>query len=98
MANLDKDGEALLSPMPTVIARSLLDDPRYVKCPRCWHMHSVKENYDSLCDRCCLVLIDAHQDHASVPHILANRAAQRVKYAPIVSPMQVQPLPVSSCQ
>lgn len=72
----DKDGEALLSPTPTVVARSLRDDPNYVKCPRCWHYHTVRLNHDCLCDRCCAALVEAHPDHVSVPFILANRQAQ----------------------
>ena len=73
----DKDGEALLSPMLTVVARSLKDDPNYAKCPRCWHMHTALLNYDCLCDRCCNVLVESWPDHASVPFITASKEAQK---------------------
>lgn len=73
----DKDGEALMSPMVTAIARSLRDDLNYIKCPRCWHMHTVLLNYDGLCDRCCSVLIEAWPNHESAPFIIASRDAQQ---------------------
>jgi hypothetical protein len=76
----DKDYEALLSPMPTIVARSLRDDPNYAKCPRCWHMHTVLTNHDKLCDRCCITLIQAWPDHESVPLILACRETQRQQF------------------
>jgi len=79
-AQADMDCEALMSPMPTAIARSLRDDPAYCKCPRCWHFHTVKENHDELCDRCCRVLIDEWPRHESVPKIKASLEAQRRKY------------------
>lgn len=50
------------------------------KCPRCWHYHTVRENRDNLCDRCCLAIIEGWPDHESVPHIKAARARQRAKY------------------
>ena len=53
---------------------------RNVKCPRCWHWHGVVENYDSLCDRCCDVLVRDYPDHESVPFIKQCLAAQREKY------------------
>lgn len=80
----DKEYEALANPMPTIIAKSMRDDPNYVKCPRCWHYHGVKENHDHLCDCCCKVLIENFSDHVSVPLIKANQDAQRAKYT--VSP------------
>jgi hypothetical protein len=33
-----------------------------VKCPRCWHYHYVRENYDNLCDRCCRTILDDHPE------------------------------------
>jgi hypothetical protein len=78
-AEHDLDYEILASPMPRVVVTALRDNPDYVKCPRCWHYHAIKENHDSLCDRCCNVLIDAWPDHPSTPLIKANMAAQREK-------------------
>jgi hypothetical protein len=37
---------------------SLAKDPNYVKCPRCWKYHAVKDNFMSLCDTCCRVLLE----------------------------------------
>lgn len=76
-AAADKDGEALMSPHQTIVARSIAADPNYVKCPRCWHYHTVLLNYDALCDRCCQVILEGFPDHASVPFIRANQEAQR---------------------
>lgn len=52
-----------------------------VKCPRCWHYHGVRENHDSLCDRCCLVLIDRFPDFDETPKVKASLEAQKEKYA-----------------
>ena len=69
---------ALMCPQPTVVVESLANDPDYVKCPRCWHYtHEGLLNFDGLCDRCCNVLVDAHKDHVSVPHILKAWEKQR---------------------
>jgi hypothetical protein len=73
----DRDAEALMSPMPTAVARSLKDDPNYIKCPRCWHMHTVLLNFDGLCDRCCNELVADWPGHESVPFIRACREAQK---------------------
>lgn len=59
---------------------SLKDDPNYVKCPRCWNYHAVKENFDGLCDRCWPVLLKDYPDHWSVKGIKESIKAQRVKY------------------
>lgn len=77
----DRDCEALLSPLTTVIVRSLRDDPNYTKCPRCWHFHAVRLNYEGLCDRCCKVLIEDWPNHESVPGIVASREAQRQQFS-----------------
>jgi hypothetical protein len=76
-AEADKDGAALLSPHLTTVARALADDPNYVKCPRCWHYHTVLLNHDNLCDRCCHAILEGWPEHESVPFIIANRAAQQ---------------------
>jgi hypothetical protein len=80
-SDADKDCVALLSPMPTIVARSLRDDQNYAKCPRCWHMHTVLINHDKLCDRCCNVLIQVWPDHVSVPFILACCETQRKQFS-----------------
>jgi hypothetical protein len=71
----------LMHPQPSVVVRSLKDDPSYVKCPRCWHYHSVRINYDSLCDCCQLVILREHPDHESAPHIKSNIEQQRIKWS-----------------
>ena len=81
-AHADAECEALMSPLPSVVVRSLRDDPDWVKCPRCWHYHTIKDNYDHLCDRCCLALIEGWPDHPSTPHIVALRAAQQSQFGP----------------
>lgn len=75
--------EESLSPCSKFDVRvtALRDDPNYVKCPRCWIYHSIKDNYDCLCDRCCRVLVDAFPNHESVPHIKASYEAQRMRYS-----------------
>lgn len=72
----DEQYEQLSSPQPTVVVRSLANDPDYTKCPRCWHYtHEGLHNHDSLCDRCCRVLIDHYPNHESVARILERRQA-----------------------
>lgn len=41
-----------------VRVESLKDNPNYVKCPHCWQYHSVHGNYENLCDRCCLSILE----------------------------------------
>ena len=66
----DTQYEALSCPQPTALVQSLMSDPDYTKCPRCWHYtHEGLHNHDGLCDRCCRVLVDAWPDHESVPYI-----------------------------
>lgn len=49
------------------------------KCPRCYrHTPEGRFNYDSLCDRCCDVLISHFPDHWSVPNIKDVRAKQAI--------------------
>jgi hypothetical protein len=72
----DEQYEQLSSLQPTVVVRSLANDPDYTKCPRCWHYtHEGLHNHDGLCDRCCRVLIDHYPNHESVAHILERRQA-----------------------
>ena len=76
----DREYEILSSLMPRVVVTSMLDNPRAVKCPRCWHYHTVGENHDNLCDRCCHVMMNAWPGHLATPLIKANFEAQRAKY------------------
>mgnify|MGYP000930103236 CR=1 FL=1 len=73
----DERLNALLCPQPTAIVTSLANDPNFVKCPRCWHYHSVKLNHDNLCDRCCRVMVENFPDHEQTPFILASLEKQR---------------------
>ena len=52
----------------------------YNQCPRCYHYHSIQNNYDNLCDRCWPHLIKHYPNHWSVPYIKENIKAQRKKY------------------
>ena len=76
-AEADRAHDALFSPDCAVEVEAVRDNPAYGRCPRCWHYHTVKLNYDHLCDRCCIVLMSAWPDHVSVPHIRGNWEAQR---------------------
>ena len=60
---------------------SFANDLNYVKCPRCWHYtHTGLHNHDNLCDRCCLVMIEAWPDHPATPLIKQNLEHQRQTY------------------
>jgi hypothetical protein len=73
--------KALMSPQPTIVALSLVDNPDYVKCPRCWHYtHEGLHNHDNLCDRCCNVLLSDFPDHESIPHIKESRERQKQQF------------------
>jgi hypothetical protein len=66
-----------------VMAKSLANNPDYVKCPRCWHYtHEGKHNYDNLCDRCCTTIINEHPEfNVEVTNgILKMQEEQRIKY------------------
>jgi hypothetical protein len=65
-----------------------MDDGRNVKCPRCWHWHGVRENFDNLCDSCCKVILADFPNHPSVAHIRAAYDAQARKYG-------IKPTPAS---
>ena len=61
--------EELFCPQPTVVVRSLANDPNYTKCPRCWHYtHEGTHNHDGLCDRCINVL---REDYPNDPRTIA---------------------------
>jgi len=50
-----------------------LDSDTYSKCPRCYTYHSVRGNFDNLCDACAETIVKNFPDHASVPSIRALR-------------------------
>ena len=77
----DQHAEALMCPQPAVVVLAMQGDPRYAKCPRCWHFHGALLNHDALCDRCCNSILEGWPDHESVPFIRANRAAQARYFA-----------------
>jgi hypothetical protein len=50
------------------------DPETYAKCPRCYGHHSVRGNFDNLCDGCVKTILEHFPDHESVPHIRAALA------------------------
>lgn len=56
------------------------ENPRNVKCPRCWQYHMVVGNFDNLCDRCQNVILTDYPEHESVAGIRAGIAAQLEKF------------------
>ena len=65
---------------PLFIQVESANNGRNVKCPRCWRWHGVIENYDDLCDRCQLVILEDHPDFEAVPFILESLQKQADKY------------------
>jgi len=80
----------------TILVESIRDNPDYVKCPRCLHYHTAKENFghteedilldpylskEKLCDRCTHIILNQHPNHPSVPFILKSLVEQRKKYS-----------------
>jgi hypothetical protein len=59
-----------------------LDRETYLKCPRCYGLHSIHGNFDNLCDRCQQTILEHFPDHPSVPHIRAALEAFNAK-APV---------------
>ena len=47
------------------------DAETFAKCPRCYGLHSVRGNFDNLCDTCQETILEHFPDHASVPFIRA---------------------------
>ncbi len=77
----DQQYTALMCPQPTMLVKSLANDPNYIKCPRCWHYtHEGLENHDGLCDRCVNVMIEAYPDHAQTPAIREKRKQSQTKW------------------
>lgn len=58
-------------------ARDTIDN---IKCPRCKRYHVILDNYDNLCDRCIVALVNDFPDHESVPFILKSIKEQVQKY------------------
>jgi hypothetical protein len=65
------------------------------KCPRCWHIHTVNDNHDDLCDRCCHAIMNGWPGHESVPHIVAAMNAQRLKYSNNLTVVDTIQVPVA---
>lgn len=63
-----------------VEVQSLAHNYDYVKCPRCWHYHTIKINHDGLCDRCCRVMLQNFQNHPSTPLIAKSLEMQRNRF------------------
>lgn len=60
----------------TIDVKSLVGNPDYVRCPRCWTYHTVMLNHDGLCDRCQNAILTDMPDHESVPFIKTCLEAQ----------------------
>jgi hypothetical protein len=50
------------------------DPETYNKCPRCYGLHSIRGNFDNLCDGCVKTILEHFPNHESVPHIKAALA------------------------
>lgn len=48
-----------------------LDEETYHECPRCKQHHSIRGNFDDLCDSCQQTILEHFPNHESVPHIQA---------------------------
>jgi len=46
-----------------------LDTNTYARCPRCYCHHSVRGNFDNLCDNCQQTILIHFPEHESVPFI-----------------------------
>jgi hypothetical protein len=49
-------------------------DSDYVKCPRCYGHHTVKVNFDGLCDYCCSTILTYFPEHESAALIKQSLA------------------------
>lgn len=61
-----------------VIATAVKGDPNFAQCLRCRKYHRMIHNHDSLCDRCCRVLVEI--GHESTADIRAAYDRQRERY------------------
>ena len=50
------------------------DAETYFHCPRCYGEHSVRGNFDNLCDGCVKTILEHFPEHESVPLITAALA------------------------
>ena len=75
----DKDYEKLANG-PHVHIESLSNNPDWVKCPRCWHYHTILLNHQGLCDRCCWVLLTAWPNDDLAIGVLDNWKRQDAYY------------------
>lgn len=70
----------LLNPASDLLREPDDSDPNAVKCPRCWHYHYIKMNFDNLCDNCCHIILDCFPDHWSVEGIKKAYQEQKEYY------------------
>jgi hypothetical protein len=62
-----------------VVVKSVKNDPNWTLCPRCRSYHTELLNFERLCDRCCLAMIEGLPQHETIPGIIASMAAQDEK-------------------
>jgi hypothetical protein len=81
-ANQVRDGLIEAGADPAVVRKLALDCEKerrdnpdtYRKCPRCYGYHSIRGNFDDLCDPCVKTILEHFPEHPSVPHIRAAMA------------------------
>ena len=56
-----------------------LDGETYKKCPRCYGYHSIRNNFDNLCDPCQQTILEHFQDHESATHIRSAIGIDRIQ-------------------
>lgn len=49
-----------------------------IKCPRCWNYHTVRCNYDGLCDKCLRLIVEHFP--ADYPEAVANWRWQQQRW------------------
>lgn len=49
-----------------------------IKCPRCWQYHTVRVNYDGLCDRCLRLIVERFPN--DYPEAVENWEMQKAKW------------------
>lgn len=84
--NQSRDNLMEFAPLTTVAASEIKrwaqqanedrisDAETYRKCPRCYGHHSVRDNFDDLCDPCQQTIMENFPNHESVPYIKAALA------------------------
>jgi Ribonuclease G/E len=63
-------------------------DNSSIRCPRCKGL-GIAENHDSLCDKCCQVILEEHPNHPSVIYIRRAYELQREKYYGLAEPAKI---------